>query len=370
MFVIRSVSHENGRDRADVRELAGGRAHAPARGGAAAQVRWRDDSNAGQALALDHARAVRRCEGAARIPGPRPPGRGGARSRSLASLYDMLWRLTHENRDLLKDARDPGVRRYALAATQRPTSPRRGRRALRPGGRRSCASSRAAAARCTGCDLYRHATQTVFGRGPGGRADRVRRRAAGRPGRPRRARRSSARPARYSTGAGRGGPRPPDGLRHQRRQALQVRAARQAPDPPDAAARTSSTPAVRGSRPSSRSIKPEMLVCLGATAARAIFGDVSGSRGTAAGSRRHAGRRDDRDVSSLGRASRRGRADRRSSTRCCSRISGRSLRGYLGRGRARPIGVGRRPVPSQAEMSRISSGQTECGIGYSCHSTR
>src|SRR5436309_1306429 len=94
-------------------------------------------------------------------------------------LYDVLWRLVRENRDLLNDPRDPQVRRLnALAADTR----REARRAetdealrLEPQGAgaapfvpagASLAELRAAAARCTGCELYRRATQTVFGRGP------------------------------------------------------------------------------------------------------------------------------------------------------------------------------------------------------------
>src|SRR5438445_420946 len=33
-------------------------------------------------------------------------------------LYDVLWRLAHENRDLLKDVRDPGVRRLRALVTR------------------------------------------------------------------------------------------------------------------------------------------------------------------------------------------------------------------------------------------------------------
>ena len=82
-------------------------------------------------------------------------------------LYDTLWRLVHENHDLLKDARDPGVRRLgALLARQSDAAAEvEGAAPLVPAGA-GVAELRTAAARCTGCDLYRHATQTVFGRGP------------------------------------------------------------------------------------------------------------------------------------------------------------------------------------------------------------
>ena len=94
-------------------------------------------------------------------------------------LYDLLWRLVRENRDLLNDTRDPQVRRLnALAAQTRREAHRAetdealrleqqgaGAASFVPAGA-SLAELRAAAARCTGCELYRRATQTVFGRGP------------------------------------------------------------------------------------------------------------------------------------------------------------------------------------------------------------
>ena len=108
-------------------------------------------------------------------------------------LYAILWRITREGRDVLDDASDPEVRRFltlAQAAPGRGPAPRaRDERqpelgaAAEPADRNEPAASaatsaapfvprgadldglRAAAARCTGCELYRHATQTVFGRG-------------------------------------------------------------------------------------------------------------------------------------------------------------------------------------------------------------
>jgi len=82
-------------------------------------------------------------------------------------LYDVLWRLAHENRDLLKDVRDPGVRRLRALVTRNAAGAEphgEGAAPLVPAGA-SLRELSAAAARCTGCDLYRHATQTVFGRG-------------------------------------------------------------------------------------------------------------------------------------------------------------------------------------------------------------
>jgi uracil-DNA glycosylase len=95
------------------------------------------------------------------------------------ALYIMLFRLVHESRELLAVTRDPDVRRLHAMAAQ-------GRRAVQqaemqdvlaleqqgggaspfvPAGA-SLDELRAAAARCQGCELYRHATQMVFGRGP------------------------------------------------------------------------------------------------------------------------------------------------------------------------------------------------------------
>ena len=75
--------------------------------------------------------------------------------------WQILWRLVHENHDLLKAEDDPGVRRLNALAN------REGEGAASSVPRDAgVAELRTAAARCTGCELYRHATQTVFGRGP------------------------------------------------------------------------------------------------------------------------------------------------------------------------------------------------------------
>jgi DNA polymerase len=74
-------------------------------------------------------------------------------------LYGMLFRLVHESRELLANTGDPDVRRLnGLAAQGGGTAP------FVPAGA-SLDELRAAAARCQGCELYRHATQMVFGRG-------------------------------------------------------------------------------------------------------------------------------------------------------------------------------------------------------------
>jgi DNA polymerase len=80
-------------------------------------------------------------------------------------LYSVLWRLVHEHRDLLETA-DPDVAR--LMAMERAVA--EGREVIGAGPfvprAAALADLAAAAAGCTGCDLYRHAGRTVFGRGP------------------------------------------------------------------------------------------------------------------------------------------------------------------------------------------------------------
>jgi len=95
-----------------------------------------------------------------------------------ATLYDVLWRIINERRDLFEDRADPAVRRlHGLAAQGR----REGERAEQQevlrlqaegGGAASFVPAggdlpalAAAAKRCEGCPLHRDATQTVFGRG-------------------------------------------------------------------------------------------------------------------------------------------------------------------------------------------------------------
>ena len=129
-----------------------------------AEVRWRETAHGEQRSLLTE-------------PAPPPPSGGArvprkfldlAREAAVAAdptrwqvLYEVLWRLVHENRDLLAAEGDPTMRRLKAL------SKREGEGAAQfvpPGA--SLAELRAAAAKCTGCDLYRHATQTVFGLGP------------------------------------------------------------------------------------------------------------------------------------------------------------------------------------------------------------
>jgi DNA polymerase len=108
--------------------------------------------------------------------------RQAATARSAARwtvLYEVLWRLVNERRDLLDDSGDATVRRlFGLAAQARREAERAEleevlRLEAAGGGASAFVPARAdlaaladAARRCTGCDLYRHATQMVFGRGP------------------------------------------------------------------------------------------------------------------------------------------------------------------------------------------------------------
>jgi DNA polymerase len=90
-----------------------------------------------------------------------------------ALLYGVLWRLVHEQRDLLAQAGDPQVRRLKALAGEGQREPRSPGPAIEPQGagafippNATLDQLRDASAGCRGCDLYRHATQTVFGRGP------------------------------------------------------------------------------------------------------------------------------------------------------------------------------------------------------------
>jgi len=98
---------------------------------------------------------------------------GAADPARWALLYEILWRLVHERRDLLADARDPQVRRLNALAAQARREALAAAPVVEPPGagafippHATLDELRAASARCQGCDLFRHATQTVFGRGP------------------------------------------------------------------------------------------------------------------------------------------------------------------------------------------------------------
>jgi uracil-DNA glycosylase len=130
-----------------------------------AQVRWRESSQVEQP-------SLQAESGSSGVKVPRQfmeLARQAAATSDPARwqiLYDTLWRLVHDDRTLLENAHDPGVRRLRGLLTQRAAEPdRESATPFVPAGA-GLAELKAAAAHCKGCDLYRHATQTVFGRGP------------------------------------------------------------------------------------------------------------------------------------------------------------------------------------------------------------
>jgi uracil-DNA glycosylase len=141
------------------------------------QVTWRE------ALSVGTVASDATVPGGARVPRQfielARQAAGATDPARWAVLYAVLFRLVHERRDLLASTRDPDVGRlHGLAAqARRSTQQAETQEALAleqqgggaapfvPAGA-SLDELRAAGARCQGCDLYRHATQMVFGRGP------------------------------------------------------------------------------------------------------------------------------------------------------------------------------------------------------------
>ena len=243
-------------------------------GVAPAEVRWREGSKAEQPSLLDEASSA---------PAAKVPRQFLDLARRAAAapdperwqvLYDTLWRLIHENRDLLSDARDPGVKRLRALAAHEPAEPERDGEGAAPfvpkgTGLRELAE---AASRCKGCELYRHATQTVFGRGsadarivfvgeqPGDQEDRQGAPFVGPAGEVldrALAEVSLAREKIYVTNA----------VKHFK---FELRGKRRIHQTPRANAINACRPWLEAEL---ERIKPDVLVALGATAARAIFGD-------------------------------------------------------------------------------------------------
>ena len=237
-----------------------------------ADVRWRETAPADQPSLVGEAPAPR---GSVRVPRQfLELARRAASSADPARwqvLYETLWRLVHENHDLLTDARDPGVRRLNSLLMQKGPGEGEGAAPFVPAGA-GLAELRAAAARCTGCDLYRHATQMVFGRGddkarvvlvgeqPGDQEDRqgapfvgpageVLDRALAEVG--------LDRERLYVTNA-------------VKRFKFEERGKRRIHQTPRASELAACRPWLEAEL---AAIRPEILVCLGATAARAIIGD-------------------------------------------------------------------------------------------------
>jgi len=142
-------------------------------GVAPGEVTWREDPDATPPTAGGSVARVPRqfIDLARQVAGHGDPDR-------WSLLYQVLWCLVHEGRDLLEHGSHPQVKRLKAMAAEARRGARRQEQAERqeveaagPGAaafvpaNASLAALREAAAHCTGCDLYRHATQVVFGRG-------------------------------------------------------------------------------------------------------------------------------------------------------------------------------------------------------------
>ncbi|MBI1734695.1 MAG: UdgX family uracil-DNA binding protein [Candidatus Rokubacteria bacterium] len=140
---------------------------------APADVEWREAAGTPPAPATKYFRVPRQFLEVARQ---------AAAANSAArwpTLYEVLWRIVHERRELLDDRADATVRRlHGLAAQARRDAEQRERSEVlqleaQGGGAAAFVPAGAdlpaladAATRCEGCPLYRDATQSVFGRGP------------------------------------------------------------------------------------------------------------------------------------------------------------------------------------------------------------
>lgn len=237
-----------------------------------AQVRWREASNV-QQPSLHHATTS---SGTVKVP---RQFLEQARQAAAASdparwqiLYDVLWRLVHENRALLNASNDPGVRRFHELLTPKAAEANAdGAAPFVPAGA-DLGELTAAAAHCTGCDLYRHATQTVFGRGspdarimfigeqPGDQEDRQGAPFVGPAG-------EVFDRALVEAGLEREKVYVTNAVKHFK---FEQRGKRRIHQTPRASELQACRPWLEAEL---TSIKPDILVCLGATAARAIFGD-------------------------------------------------------------------------------------------------
>ena len=195
---------------------------------------------------------------ARQVAGHPAPGR-------WALLYRVLWRIVHEDHDLLQREADADV----SGLLQMEKAVRSAAPFVPPAA--SIPDLQQAAKACTGCDLYRHATQTVFGRGPQasrlalvgeqpgdqedrqglpfvGPAGQVLDRALGEVG--------LRREELYLTNV----------VKHFKFVATGKRRLHQTPQEPEMLA---CRPWLEAEL---QAVHPEVLVCLGATAARAVFG--------------------------------------------------------------------------------------------------
>ena len=237
-----------------------------------AQVRWRETSESRQPSLHEAAAPA----GAVKVPRQFVElARQAAATHDPARwqiLYDTLWRLVHDDHDLLKNAHDPGVLRLHALLTPSADEPEAdGAAQFVPAGA-GLSELKTAAAHCKGCDLYRHATQTVFGRGsaqarivfigeqPGDQEDRQGAPFVGPAGEVfdrALAEAGLEREKLYVTNA----------VKHFK---FEQRGKRRIHQTPRATELNACRPWLEAEL---TLIKPEVLVCLGATAARAIFGD-------------------------------------------------------------------------------------------------
>jgi uracil-DNA glycosylase family protein len=237
-------------------------------------VRWRETAKGAQPSLIAEAAAP---PGVVKVP---PQFLDVARRAAAASdparwqlLYETLWRVVHENHDLLTDKRDPAIRRLAALAASPGVGPTGSESAAPfvPAGA-GVAELREAAARCTGCDLYRHATQTVFGLGaprarivmvgeqPGDQEDRQGAPFVGPAG-------EVLDRALAEVGIDRQSVYVTNAVKHFK---FEMRGKRRIHQTPRANEIAACRPWLEAEL---AAINPAILVCLGATAARAIFGD-------------------------------------------------------------------------------------------------
>ena len=143
-----------------------------AEGIAPAEVVWREAATQG---GLFEPEVIRETPGAADFRVPRAfVELAGAAARHTDPerwrlLYSALWRLTHGSPDLLSSEGDPDVvrlRRIAKPILEADLAARTPGAAQFVPKTDDLEELRLAAASCRGCDLYRDASQTVFGRGP------------------------------------------------------------------------------------------------------------------------------------------------------------------------------------------------------------
>ncbi len=239
-----------------------------------AQVSWREASPGGQ-RSLDAEPAPP--TGAVKVPRQFVElARRAAAASDPARwqiLYDTLWRLVHESRDLLNDTRDPGIRRFQALLAQDAVEPEAGGAAPFVPAGVGLGELKAAASRCRGCDLYRHATQTVFGRGsadarivfigeqPGDQEDRQGAPFVGPAG-------EVFDRALVEAGLEREKVYVTNAVKHFK---FEQRGKRRIHQTPRATELDACRPWLEAEL---ALIKPDVLVCLGATAARAIFGNT------------------------------------------------------------------------------------------------